>query len=164
MSQRENSQLFSKKQKHFTLNGKEQQDNAIVNDILKGIVELNDVSRFFFSAKNINHLNGLISKKVFLLSNQKYRIGKQNEKELVTIMRHIYLEHAVNQNENVMQQVADLNFRVLTFAVPNVLNNIQNYLGYMKDKGTNVIPSLERPENVNLYGTKSSDNYDIWYV
>jgi len=163
MSQRQNSQLFVNRQKHFKLNGKEE-ESTIVKDILKGIVEMNELSSFFFSSRNINHLNNLISKKVYLLSNQKYRIGKQNEKELVTIMRHIYLEHALNQNENIMQQVADLNFRVLTFAVPNVLNNIQSYLGYMKDKGSNVVPSLERPQNVNLYGTKSSDNYDIWYV
>lgn len=162
MEGRESSRFFTKKTSHYTLNGKESEDTKIVNDVLKGIVETSEVSRFFFSAKNINHLNKLISKKVYLLSKKKYIIGKQNEKELVTIMRNIYLEHGLNQNENVMQQVADLNFRVLTFAVPNVLNNIQSYLGYMKDHSGNPIPALEQP--VNSYNAKTHENFDVWYV
>ena len=64
MEGRESSRFFSKKTSHYTLNGKESEDTKIVNDVLKGIVEISEVSRFFFSAKNINHLNKLISKKV----------------------------------------------------------------------------------------------------
>lgn len=163
---RNNEWFFTQHSKDYPMTNETETGNnaGIRHDILKGIMETNEISCFFFSDKNINHLQKTIIKQVYLLSNKSYRIGPQSEKELLTIMRSIYLQHCKNQTENIDRQVAQLNFLVLDFAIPRVMNGIQSYLGYVRDHGSNPTPHLEHPQNVNVTGTKTNNNYDMWFI
>ena len=69
-------------------------------------------------------------------------------------MRAIYLEHGQNLLTNVVEQVKDLNKKVLDFAVPRILIDIQQYEQYIKDASQVHVP-MERSLNVSNKGNKT---------
>ena len=116
-------------------NKNKQHDNS-----LSGIHEKNDLNGAFFAQKNVELLQQLIQAKVLQKSSGKFQIGKQSEKELVIIMRSIYLQHGKNLPDNIQQQVDELNVKVVDECVRIILINIQSYIGYVKD--VNAPPSV----------------------
>ena len=163
MENRENEFLFTYHYNDYNTMGNGGNDD-IRHDILKGIIELNDLSRFFFSRKNIDHLQSLIIREVARLSNGKYRIGAQNEYQLLIIMRSMYLQFAYNDPKNIEEQIVRLNRLIIHEVVPRVLSGIENYLSYMRDQGSNPVPQLGRPENVNITGTKTTNEYGSLFI
>ena len=93
------------------------------------------LATFFFSAKNIDHLQLQLIKGVYDKSNGQYKIGRQCEDELKTIMRSIFLQYAKN-NGDIEGQVEVLNRRVLDYAVGQVFGEAQGYLKYIRDSST----------------------------
>ena len=163
MENRENEFLFSKHYNDYSTMGNGGSDD-VSHDILKGIIELNNVSRFFFSRKNINHIQKLIIREVARKSNGKYNIGPQNEYQLLIIMRSMYLQYSKNRNDALEEQIIALNRQTIYEVVPRVLSGVENYLGYMRDQGSNPVPELDRPENVNITGTKTTNAYDSLFI
>ena len=162
MEQRDNENLFSEHYNVFSIYGQGNKD-GIMPDILKGVVELNPLSKYFFSTKNINHLQYLLMREVARLSQNKYKIGKQNENELMIIMRSIYLQYSKNTT-NVEKQVIELNRTVIHETVPRIISGIENYLSYMRDQGSNPVPEIDRAQNVNITGTKTSNKYESMFI
>ena len=163
MENRENEFLFSQHYNDYSTMGSGGSDD-VTHDILKGIIELNNVSRFFFSRKNIDHIQRLVIREVARKSNGKYNIGPQNEYQLLIIMRSIYLQYGTNRPDAIEQQIVALNRAMIYEVVPRVLSGIENYLSYMRDQGSNPVPQIERPENVNITGTKTTNAYDSLFI
>lgn len=163
MENRDNEFLFSKHYDDYSLTGNGGRDD-VTHDILKGIVELNDVSRFFFSRKNIDHIQRLVIREVSRRSDGKYVIGPQNEYQLLIIMRSIYLQNSTNRTTEIEQQIMQLNRQTIQDVVPRVMSGITNYLSYIRDQGSNPVPQIERPENVNITGTKTTNAYDSLFI
>jgi hypothetical protein len=163
MENRENQFLFSNHYNDYSTMGHGGSDD-VTHDILKGIIELNDLSRFFFGRKNIDHLQRLIIREVARKSNGKYNIGPQNEYQLLIIMRSMYLQYSTNRPDGIEQQIIALNRAMIQEVVPRVLSGIENYLSYMRDQGSNPVPQIERPENVNITGTKTTNAYDSLFI
>tara|TARA_Y100000385_G_C13016857_1_gene604255 strand:+ start:521 stop:1069 length:549 start_codon:yes stop_codon:yes gene_type:complete len=163
MENRDNEFLFTKHYNDYNTMGNGGIDN-VTHDILKGIIELNDLSRFFFSRKNIDHLQRLIIREVARLSKGKYNIGPQNEYQLLIVMRSIYLQYSQNRPDETEQQIIALNRQLIYEVVPRVMSGIENYLSYMRDQGSNPVPHLGRPENVNITGTKTTNSYDSLFI
>lgn len=92
------------------------------------------VARAFMGANNIDALNAEMIHAVFESSNGQYRIGKQSQLELATIMRSVYLTEARHLPGNVPAQVARLNQSVLSYAVPVILSEVEMHNHYMKDR------------------------------
>jgi hypothetical protein len=113
-------------------------------EALSGVQESNLLGRVYFSAENIQIVQNGLRAGVYKMSNNKFVIAPQNMDVLKIIMRSIYLQHALNQPDDIAGQVAKLNKYVLEYAVPSVYNEAVGYEKYREDQSTLVVP-LELP-------------------
>jgi hypothetical protein len=111
---------------------------------------LNDL---FFSRLNMTALQQGIRNLVASKSNGEFVIDNQSEVELQVIMRAIYLQHAKHDNENVIEQVKELNSKILDFCVPRIMEEIRMYKFYRNDISKLPTP-LERGSFVSSKGEK----------
>jgi len=145
-------------------NSKEQ--NTVYRDILKTTIERSDVSDFFFSQRNLDHLQSLLIKLVREKSNDLYHIDRQNDTELLIVMRSIFLQYSKNLPLNIQSletQVCELNRQVILYIFPKVMSNIQQYLSYIRDHGSNVRP-IDRGEHTSSAGTRVNRGFDSVFI
>ena len=64
-----------------------------LRDPLTNVWEDNALSNLFFSGENVNHLQNKLIEGVYLKSNKKIQISRQNNDELYIIMKSIYLQY-----------------------------------------------------------------------
>jgi hypothetical protein len=121
-------------------------DTAIDHTVSK-----NDVNSVYFSKENIAALQQGIRYSVFRES-QKV-ISKQNETELMVIMRSIYLQYAKNLPNNILAQIRELNARVLDYVVPKITVELNQYDTYIRDASGLPVP-MDRGQNTSVTGTK----------
>lgn len=112
------------------------------------------LSIFYFSQSNIDYLQNEIVKQIFKKSDGKYRINKQNEDELVIVMKSIFLQNARNNDNDIQYQIDELNKLVLNYCVNNVYGNLLQYIKYIDDITKEQVV-LDRPQNVDIKGSKS---------
>ena len=98
------------------------------------------LSDAFFSAQNIDFLQGAIKYGVYKRSNNQYVIGKQEPDVLKIIMRSIFLQYSKNNAQDIKQQIEALNKLVLDYAIPQVYGSAQGYMKYKHDASTLVVP------------------------
>lgn len=103
---------------------------------LEGGWSKSELSCQFFSAANVDLLQKALVEGVQKRSNGQYLIGFQNEDELKTIMRSIFLQYAKNNSYNISAQINTLNQLVLDYAVGQVFGEAQGYVAYLRDAGT----------------------------
>jgi hypothetical protein len=114
------------------------------------------VSQLFFSDKNVQALHEGIRYGVFKATGKV--IDKQSNEVLIIVMRSMYLQFSVNLGYNVVQQVRDLNARVLDYCVPQVTNELKARLRYWVDSTQEGFASQindVRPVNQNIKGHRS---------
>ena len=121
-------------------------DTAIEHTVSK-----NDVNSVYFSKENIAALQQGIRYSVFRESQQV--ISKQNETELMVIMRSIYLQYAKNLPDNILSQIRELNGRVLDYVVPKITVELNQYNTYIRDASGLPVP-MDRGQNTSVTGTK----------
>ena len=66
-------------------------------------------------------------------------------------MKYIYKEYGKYMPNSVIRQVKKLNTYTIKFIVPNIIENLKQYYGYLKDIN-NPIQPIEMPTNVNRAG------------
>ena len=131
-----------------------QVENRNLQDIgIKGNFEKNCVNDLFFSQTNIDALQTGLRNLVSNKTQGKHSIGPQSESELMIIMRGMYLEYGVNLQTDVVQQVKDLNKKVLDYSVPRILVDLEQYEKYVEDASQVHVP-MERSTNVSNKGNK----------
>lgn len=133
-----------------------EREKSFAYSALKGIQEVSPLSVRYFGQSNIDHLQVLIKKNVYLNSGQKYIIDRQDDAELLIIMRSVYLEYSLNNNFDYGRQIDALNEKVLEFAVPQILSAINLYMQYLKDS-TGELRPMDLPQYESMSGTKSYD-------
>ena len=131
-------------------------DMIYKSEALKTILVDSDLSNVFFSHTNINILQTVIRYRVWIESGKKHIISNQSSQELKTIMRSIFLQYGKFQNNNITKQVKSLNEVVIEYTVPNILSNIELYLGYKQDISHLPIP-LTHPVNLSVKGPRLYD-------
>lgn len=114
------------------------------------------LNQAFFSDANITYLQNEIRYRVWLESNKKHVIDPQRPDELKTIMRSYYLQYSKNVPGKEAEELKELNERVLTYAVSNILCEINMYLYYRKDLLDFPDP-ISHPMNPHIFGTKSAE-------
>ena len=73
-------------------------------------------------------------------------------------MKSIYLQYGKNLKTNIQGQVKNLNILVLDYCVPNIISNIELYLGYKKS--VSMLPKpLELPKYISDAGTRTNSNF-----
>jgi hypothetical protein len=112
----------------------------------------NNISDLFFSSLNMNALQDGIRNRVYNETEQK--ISRQSDIDLLIIMRSIYFTYAQNRPDDIVQQVRELNIRVLDETVPRVVSEVRTNLIYQKDICTLPVP-MERSQNMSSAGTKT---------
>lgn len=120
---------------------------------IKNIHTENPISELFFSKHNIHVLQNGIRYSVFKKTSNLTVIDFQSEFELLIIMRSIYLQYCKHKQYDIVGQVKELNTKVLDYAVPKILVELNQYVNYKKDASTLPMP-LEHSKNVSQKGTK----------
>tara|TARA_Y100000389_G_C17255423_1_gene410273 strand:+ start:26 stop:553 length:528 start_codon:yes stop_codon:yes gene_type:complete len=121
---------------------------------LSGIQEKSPLSLMYFSKENIERLQNLIRYTVFTKSNGKYKVDNQSEIDLKIVMRSLYLQHSPNLECHIIKQVEFLNNLVVNWCYPKIINEVRQYIGYVKDVERLPVP-LEHPQNLSSAGTKT---------
>jgi len=125
-------------------------------NIISRNLDSNEVSKLYFSLKNIDLLQQGIRNKILNVTNGKINISRQSDDELKIIMRSIYFQYGQNRNENIKEQVLDLNTRVIEWSVPEIISNFKQSQKYINDISTLPEP-LERSILPSNKGTKTLD-------
>lgn len=112
------------------------------------------LSDLYYSQANIDYLQDEIVRQVFEKSDGKYRIAKQNEDELIIVMKSIFLQNARNSDIDLQYQIDGLNKLVLDYCVDNVYVNLLQYVKYIDDI-TKEQTVMDRPQNVDIKGSKT---------
>ena len=102
------------------------------------------LSRAYFSVENIEIIQNGIRAEVYVKTNKKHIIDKQDYDQLKIVMRSIFVEHALHKDTNITEQIRVLNQKVLDYCVPSVHSELIAYLNYKRDISTLAVP-LENP-------------------
>lgn len=114
-------------------------------------INTNDLNSLFFSDFNVEALQHGIRYTVYTKTQKT--IDQQSERELRVIMRSIYLQYGKNLPSNIVNQVRDLNKRVLDYVVPKIIVELNQYKTYLQDASALPIP-MDRGTNTSTTGTK----------
>jgi len=147
---------YGNKDKNKINNKGSQERQSICNkkpEALKGnIIDGDKLSDIFFSKENIKRVQKKIKNEILLRTNGKYRLDEeQDEDDLMIMMRQVFLQDAKHLSNHIVRQVKILNEKVVQSAVPDMITNIKQYYGYLKDINTPLQPMMQ-PLNVNNAG------------
>jgi len=133
---------------------------------LEHYLEETDVSRYFFSKENIELLQKAITGNVnkrLELQRIDYKVGSQNRDNLHIVMRAMYLQEACHFNCKLADQIKTLNGKVLDYVIPNIITNVKQYVGYIKDISS-TIPIMNRSTNTSSKTQNKEMQPDIGFV
>jgi hypothetical protein len=123
------------------------------------------VGKIFFSERNIKRLQRQIKDEIFERSKKRYKLEEDQEiADVLVAMRGIYQLHGKFLPNNLVHQVKDLNKKTVNFIVPDMLTQIKQYYGYLKDINEPLKP-IDRPMNVSSAGRRTLPSIStIWRV
>jgi hypothetical protein len=131
-----------------------QVQNNFQVEALYGIQETSQLNQVFFSKINLNRIQDLIRYTVYEKSDKKYVIDKQSDVELEIVMRSIYLQHSPNLPNKIKEQIDYLNGLVRDWCVEQILPEVQQYFGYVKEITYMPMP-IDLPLNLSSKGSRS---------
>jgi hypothetical protein len=127
----------------YELYSNSNKEHKKVDNTLNYTLEDTGLSRLYFSKENLDSIQNDIRETVYtltandkdpILDNVKpVAIGRQNDLQLQIIMRSIFLQYAKHNNDNIAGQIRELNDLVIREAVPDIITNLKQYLGYSAD-------------------------------
>lgn len=129
-------------------------DNTFKNQALGIIQTRSPLSDLYFSNYNINRVQNLIKDEVLRRSDGQWRIGRQSDWDLQVIMRGIFLQYGQYLCGFYKEQVDHLNKLVVDYCAPQIISEIQQYVGYLHAQSHMYMP-MERPLNVSNAGTRT---------
>lgn len=124
---------------------------------LSALQEKTPLSRAFFSDVNVDTIQKQIRYDVWQKSNEKHVIGEQDPTQLEIILRSTYLQEAKNLPDNLLGQIRDLNKLVIDFCVEQIIVQLAQREGYIRDVEQGTQP-MERSINVSSRGEKVLEN------
>jgi hypothetical protein len=80
-------------------------------------------------------------------------IGRQSDSDLMMVMRSYYLQYARNNPNEVREELAELNDRVVSFCSNRVAVEVEAYRYFRKDILDFPDP-IQRPIDTQIYGTR----------
>ena len=122
-------------------------------EALYGIQETSKLNQLFFSKKNMENIQNMIRYQVFLKSDKKFIIDRQSDIELEIIMRSIYLQHSPNLPNKTIEQIEYLNKLVSDWCVEQIIPEINQYIGYIKEIEYMPLP-IDLPLNLSSKGSR----------
>lgn len=113
-------------------------------DAMKGNWMNTPLSMAYFSGDNIQIIQNAIRFGIYEKSKGNYLIAPQNIDTLKIIMRSIFLQHSMNNKNNIKQQIMDLNDLVIHYCIPKIMGEAKGYIQYKHDISTLAVP-MNRP-------------------
>ncbi len=98
------------------------------------------VADIFFSQDNVDALQHGVRYGVYKASGGRYVVAEQSRDELAVVMRSVYLEHSRNLPFVLLEQVRELNERVLEYCVPQIAREAAMYQKYRFDRESPLRP------------------------
>jgi len=136
------------------IDGKNETMQNFQVEALYGIQETSTLNQLFFSKKNMEIIQNMIRYNVYEKSEKKFVIDRQSDIELEIIMRSIYLQHSPNLPDRIKQQIQYLNNLVNDWCVEQIIPEVQQYIGYIKEIEFMPIP-IDLPLNLSSKGSRS---------
>lgn len=118
------------------------------------------LSMSFFSTGNINKIQNTIRQSI--KSETGMSIDRQNDDDLATLMRYIYITNSWNPASQIQEQIALLNKRTADKALTQVRSGLAERIGYLRDLATPIQPN-DRPVSTTTYGNKMGYNNKIGF-
>jgi hypothetical protein len=122
--------------------------------LLSGNKESTPLSNLFFSKMNVQALQNGMKYLVYKKSGGTHRIGDQSVNHLIVLMQAIFSAHSENRPYDIVPQVRFLNSKILDYAVPEILRELDMNDKYLQDIQTLPVP-LDRSVNVSSKGEKA---------
>ena len=136
------------------IDGKNETMQNFQVEALYGIQETSTLNQLFFSKKNMEIIQNMIRYNVYEKSEKKFVIDKQSDIELEIIMRSIYLQHSPNLPNKIKEQIQYLNNLVNDWCVEQIIPEVQQYIGYIKEIEFMPMP-IDLPLNLSSKGSRS---------
>lgn len=112
------------------------------------------VMKLYFSDANIERIQKKIKKEVYKRSKGKFRLREdQDPLDLNVSMRTVYLLNAADLPMGVVRQVKKLNEETVQYIVPDMITNLEQYYGYLRDI-RNPINPIQLPINMGRAGRR----------
>jgi hypothetical protein len=112
------------------------------------------LNKEFFSQENIELLHARIQGEVRQMVNAE--IGRQSDPDLMLVMRSYYLQYARNNPNEVREELAELNDRVVGFCSNRIAVEVEAYRYFRKDILDFPDP-IQRPVDTQIYGTRTGE-------
>tara|TARA_B110000977_G_scaffold147510_1_gene186968 strand:- start:5875 stop:6258 length:384 start_codon:yes stop_codon:yes gene_type:complete len=106
----------------------------------------------FFSPINVDIIQKTIRHKFREESN--LAIDRQNDTDLFTLMRAVFIQYGLNPYGNVCEQVRSINEEVVKQALVQIRTGVSQYMTYIRDMDKPMTP-LNLPESTTTYGLSS---------
>lgn len=107
------------------------------------------LSLAFFSDVNAGYLQTRIQQEFHQLTG--IVVEKQRKKDLLMIMRYVFVARSKNLEGQEAQQLAELNHHVVDTVLPQIATSVEQHLGYLRDASTLPVP-LERSVATTIRG------------
>lgn len=110
----------------------------IRNELIKNLTKTNEcnlsnIEELFFSDENIDLINKKLILSVWKQTKNTCKINYQSKDKLIIVMRYIYIEYGKNLPFDIKKQIDELNCITVGEILPNILTNIDQHFGYLRD-------------------------------
>ena len=128
--------------------------NTAKETILYGTLSRSTLSDAFFSQKNMENLQDNLRYRVYVASGGEFQIGKQDNTELLVIMRAVFLQYAKHMPTMITQQIRELNRQVIEYILPKIISEVKQWIFYSQQLES--LPTLiPLPVNLSNKGTRT---------
>jgi hypothetical protein len=122
-----------------------------------------EISKIFFSEANMNRVQKAIKRAIFFKSKGKFRLDEdQDESDLLVTMRAVFIEYSRFLPNKIIRQVKELNRLTVEYIIPDMITEIKQTYGYIKEINEPIKP-IPRPMNVNNAGRKTLPSITTTY-
>lgn len=99
--------------------------------------QLKQLSMAYFSQDNIQKNQNAIRSGIYHKSHGQYLIGPQDCDSLIIVMRSVFLQHATNQPDHILEQITDLNKMVVNYCIQQIYSEAQEVMKYVNEEFLN---------------------------
>lgn len=112
----------------------------------------------FFQQSNLERIQAMLRKQ--FRDETGLSIDRQNPRDVMTFMRYVYINNAMNPYDNITAQITRMNQQVVDKMLPQVREGVSSYILYVRDASTSYVPN-PLPKNTSLAGDRLPPNNKI---
>jgi hypothetical protein len=114
----------------------------------------------FFQQANLERIQAMLRNQ--FKDETGLSIDRQNPRDVMTFMRYVYINNAINPYENVSAQMTRMNQQVVDKMLPQVREGVSSYILYIRDASTGYVPNV-LPRNTSVAGDRLPINDRIGF-